>query len=646
MKMKTLKLFPPLLVLVSMALLYSCSGEEEETDEWTRLLILEMDQEVLVSTSTPRVNLVGTHRVVASEATVTLDGTVGEREVRETLDVSVDRDDDVGDLRVILDATEDLWPALSPINGERFRGTLIVEFVDVLGVPARGALEGISWLFVDQLRPDLMMEPPGQVFANARLAVTGDGILRPEEGQTVAVIDSGELQADRGHSVDLDGEVLPVAWTGDRSRGELILDPGVIGVHPGTLDLNFRFENRLRDGTTTPTNFNPVEMSATLDRTFIANVHPNRASRGELIRLDGRGFVADDAGSGYGMVLRFEGTLTPADTSLSPMVFEGAGAPERVPFATLSDQELVQEVWYDVTNRQLTGLGAVPGEFDGRVTPIVYDSYGAVDGVAWEGNFEVLPTRQLVYLKYLPAFSVAINRYGLHNVEREVRQRIFEVVRRDYQGVNIEFVEEEPNNFARFATVELGGPDPTGRNSFGFDNTYNEQAKDTGNLHIDDYLGGINPDSGEMFNNPYGGVFVESFAIFSPTIHPEIGAASEEFDRVFGPFMPELGGQRVLATEWPEGPRTEAIEEAIRVFGNVVGNTVSHELGHAMGLAHFHEDWDEPGHRFHNRETDERGIMDPGVLRSFEQRAELNGQEPAGFNTRNRAYLEQILPLP
>jgi len=108
--------------------------------------------------------------------------------------------------------------------------------------------------------------------------------------------------------------------------------------------------------------------------------------------------------------------------------------------------------------------------------------------------------------------------------------------------------------------------------------------------------------------------------------------------------MEELDGRRVRATEWPDGERSEEIEEAIRVFGNVVGNTVSHEMGHALGLAHFEADWEEPGHRFHN--VGGGGyIMDAGSERSFEHRGEVDGAGPGVFNGVNRAYLEEILPV-
>lgn len=630
--------------MAAFALLSSCSSDDDVSAEEERHLVLRMDQDVIVPTSRVRIELSGTDRMEADTAEITLRGEIGEREIDETFEVAATRDGTVGNLYLAINAQAELWPRLQPGAEARFRGELEVRMRDALGTLSRGTIDGVSWHLVQELVPFVEFDSPSQLFPNAAIEVQGSGVLRPEEGQTTAVVEAGSLEADKGHTIELAGEQFPVVWRGDRERGELRLDPAVLGVHPGELEATLRFENQFDDGMTLDGTGDPITLKGRFSTSFIASVSPQKASRGQTVKLEGRGFVPRDGAAGYGMLLRFEGTLTPADPALDVQSFEGATSQTRVPFEVVDDELLRQDIWYDVIERRLEGLGATPGMFEGSITPVLYDEFGEVEGIGWQGEFEVLPTRQVVYLKYLPAFSVALDRYGLVNVERQIRDRILDVVHRDYEGINIEFVEEPPDDFAHFATVELGGPDPTGNHAFGFDNTYNDQAKDTGNLHLDDYLGGINPETGEEFNNPYGGVFVESFARFSPTLHPEMGHASENFDKVFGPFMPELGGDRIRATEVPDGDRSTEIAEVIRVFANAVGNTVSHELGHALGLAFFQGDWDTPGHIYHNT-SGEGGIMDPGAERSFEQRAELDGEGPSAFNPRNRAYLEEILPI-
>lgn len=276
------------------------------------------------------------------------------------------------------------------------------------------------------------------------------------------------------------------------------------------------------------------------------------------------------------------------------------------------------------------------------MTPILVDSVSTVVGQAWRGQFVIQPTRQVVYVKFLPGFSEALGDFGLANVEREIRARIFAVLERDYDGINIEFVDARPAGFAEYAIIEVGGVDPNGADLLGLDNT---AGKDTGNLRLDDVIGGENADSGELGYFVYGGVFVHSFRLFSPSLSGENELASPLFDQVFAPFMGELGGERVAATEWPDGPRRDLVAEAVRVMANLIGNTISHEIGHSLGLAFFVEDLEGPTEMFHNDGDLPNAIMDTGVDRPFSERAELGGEGPQRFTEENRAYLLLILPL-
>jgi len=163
----------------------------------------------------------------------------------------------------------------------------------------------------------------------------------------------------------------------------------------------------------------------------------------------------------------------------------------------------------------------------------------------------------------------------------------------------------------------------------GLDNT---KDKDVGNLRWDDVLGGYNGESAAAGYHPYGGVFVESLLQFSPTLgDPGSGMVSRRFDDVFGAFVPSLGG-----VPFASGERRD-VAEAVRVLGNLIGTTASHELGHALGLAavdgEVHNVGDEPDR-----------IMDAGMYRPFEERAELDGQGPAVFAPHNWTYLYEILP--
>ncbi|TXC67616.1 hypothetical protein FRC91_20205 [Bradymonadales bacterium TMQ1] len=622
-----------------------CSGEDAPAEQARPVVGVtpELEQRLVVPTSQLKLELIGSERIVADQARVTLRGEIegGER-FEVSLSAEPQRRGDVGAVYVIIDAQQWLWPR-APEAPEWFALMSVeVSLRDEVGEVARGEFAGARMRFVRSPGPQLSVDGEAPTFVNGSLRLEGHGVLRPEEGQTWAVIEQGFVEATPGGRRDLVGERLPVRWSGSRERAELRLEPAIFGVHPGAYEVRVRLENELRGEAGTTRGQSELEFGGALQPTLLASLEPVAASRGQIVTMRGRGLLG--AGQGYGMILRYEGIFEPAAPGAPQMSFEGSRALERAVDEVRSDELLRQEVWYSVEGRTLEGLGATPGVFEGSITPIVFDSAGESVGVGWQGRFEVLPTRQVVWLKYLPAFSRALDTFGLGNVEREIRDRILEVARRDFAGVNIVFVEDEPEDFSDYAVVEMGGPDPSGNRAFGYDNTFNDQAKDTGNLYLNDYLGGINRQSGESFNVLFGGVFVESFTYFSPTLTPGNRDASEHFDRVFGPFMPGLGGEAVRGSEVGRGPRLVQIEEAVRVAGNVIGNTMVHEIGHSLGLTHLPGDWEAPGTIFHNAEPG-GFIMDAGSERSFEQRAELDGEGPAVFNPQNSAYLREILPL-
>src|SRR5690606_38649031 len=103
------------------------------------------------------------------------------------------------------------------------------------------------------------------------------------------------------------------------------------------------------------------------------------------------------------------------------------------PFRVVNEQLVEQDVAYgvDPVSNNLTGLGAVPGTFRGTITPYIYRGNEEQAGEPWTGSFEVLPTLQVVFVKYLPGFSRALSQYGLGEYEAEVRARVLEVLKRD-----------------------------------------------------------------------------------------------------------------------------------------------------------------------------------------------------------------------
>lgn len=625
------------------------SGTDEnnqpQNERIVRLVPVENDQRTVVPSSVLQFRLQSTDRVVADSAKISFAGVHSVHgKFIETYDGEVDRVGDVGDIVVRLPVSPAVWADVDAGESSFFEGNIEVELADALGLVVRGRLDSVQMEFVRQLEPQASAFSVGDVYPNQMVEISGAGFLRPEEGASVAVIESGTVDTGQGAARDVSGREIVLRWAGSRDKALVPVDPAVFGVQTASFTVSVYLENQLANGSTSGRT-QAVELSGTIQQPYIARLSPDAGSRGRKITVVGRGLIPTDDEGGYGMLLRYEGTFTPDNPELPTQEFYTTPL-RRPPDRIVSEQEAEQSVWYTIEeDRSLTGLGATPGVFEGTITPELFDQWGEQDGIAWEGTFRVLPTKQVVYLKYLPAFSKGLEKYGVRNVEREIRDRVLEVNRRDYEGINIEFREQEPDDFIDFAVIELGGPDPSGRNAFGYDNTFNGVAKDTGNLFLGDYIGGVNAQSGEEFNNPYGGIFIESFSFFSPTLNPDNQYASAAFDRIMKPFMPALDGEPIKGTEWPDGPRQAEIAEAIHMIGSVIGNTVSHELGHSFGLTYFPEDDIEPTNRFHNQVTGDY-IMDPGSERPFEERAEIDGQGPAQFNDRNYNYLRTHLPAP
>src|SRR5262249_58214591 len=155
-------------------------------------------------------------------------------------------------------------------------------------------------------------------------------------------------------------------------------------------------------------------------------------------------------------------------------------------------------------------------------------------------------------------------------------------------------------------------------------------------------------------NAGYGGVFVESFFAFSQ--HPNglavsNSGAAPEFDQIFDPFRPDVGGEPVRAADFagvraptsaakcPATERDAQLGCAVWVMGSMVGSTMTHEFGHSLGLAaggaldHVHNDGDRP-----NR------LMDAGGPRPVPQPAEPKGPGPAGCSGRASAHPARGLP--
>src|SRR5262249_2087394 len=125
---------------------------------------------------------------------------------------------------------------------------------------------------------------------------------------------------------------------------------------------------------------------------------------------------------------------------------------------------------------KLIDLRKQSGIIQGTVQPIVADASGRVSGDAIPVALLVLPVKQGVYVNFLASYVESLRKFGLRAADPQIRARVLQVAARDYAGVNIEFRQQEPDDFALYATVDLAGPDPNGQGLLGYDNT---PGKDT-----------------------------------------------------------------------------------------------------------------------------------------------------------------------
>jgi len=485
-----------------------------------------------------------------------------------------------------------------------------------------------------RLTPTLTSVSPSELYIGDVVTLGGDGFLFANEGASLVELTGTMTTEVPARVVTVQGLQIPAEPPDPDQRTGLSfsLTPDVLGVVPGRFEGDLRVVNSTPDGQTTTSEALAVDLP--LRAPFVSGLEPQAASRGQWVRISGRGFVAPDGLLQAAMVLVLEGTFTPRGGA--PLPLEGPNALTLVPDLQVDNQMVsaVLRVSKDADGN-LAGLGLVAGRFEGTVSPLLLFGQDQVKGQGAELAFDVLPQKQVVYIRALPSFDAALDEFGLLVEKEAIKLRILEVTQRDYAGVNIEFTWEEPTDYAEYAIVELAGRDPNGTGLFGLDNT---EGKDVGNLRFADVIGGYNAATQAGGYAAYGGVFPGEFLNLSAAAGDN-PLASQRFDDVFGPVAPALGGKAATAGESDGGgARASEIREAVRVFGNLVGSTISHEVGHSLGLANvegqFHNIGDNPG-----------WLMDAGNYRPFEERAELDGLGPSFFEEESLQYLRQILPV-
>jgi hypothetical protein len=524
----------------------------------------------------------------------------------------------------------------------RFTGVGVVEVESAVdGKTYRSGPVDVDVDVVRALTPELTLTiNQGIIFPNEPIAVQGDGLLLPGEGESIAVLEGCFTPMGETTCVPITTYEVAIepSDTFDRGNGHFAFVPDIAGIEPGRFEGTVEIRNVHNDGNTVSSDL--VECVYDLEKPLLYGVDTLEASLGKYITIDGAGFVGGDEAD---TALLFNGTFTP----------DATGAPSQIDEILLPEYVDGRTVRYVVNDED--GIGTKvdvrygPGQFEGLVTPVISWRDQEVTGDSSPIAFRLAPVKQVVYVNFLPAYRESLRHYGLRAVDQNIRDRVLEVVERDFTGINLELRTEPPQDYKDYAEVQIGGPDPNGLGLLGYDNT---PGKDAGNLRLYDRIGGVNALTQQDGYPGFGGVFIESMFGYSEDPGGFAKALREDplFDAVIDPFRPDRGGKAVLAedlsgalatvtgNDCPAEDRALQVACGVYVMGNLIGTTVSHELGHSLGLA---DPYGSPT-TFHNSGDEPNRMMDGD--RPFAERAQLDGQGPSRFCVDEYDYLRAILP--
>ncbi|MBA3540114.1 MAG: hypothetical protein H0T79_10835 [Deltaproteobacteria bacterium] len=525
-----------------------------------------------------------------------------------------------------------------------FSGTATLEVVATTdGKTYKSMPLDVDLEFRETLTPTPTGLLDGLHFVNDQIEVDGDGfLLGGDEGVSVARV-TGCFTLDSGGGctpvASVDIPLLPREAL-SRQHAAFAFAPKIAGIRPGTFTGEVTIVNQQIARPEIAAD--PINAGFTLVTAQIFTIDPPAASLGQYMFVHGGGFVGGEAGANTELDLagtfnKTGGNPAPIAMTLIPEFVEG----KLVRYVLNTD---------DALGRALD-LQTDTGEFTGTITPVVTFNGVTVRGEDTPASLTISPVRQVVFLNFTPSYVEGLRDFGMRAVEKRIRDRIIEVCKQAYKGVNVEFRTEPVTDYALYEHVDITGVDPNDMGLFGYDNS---PGKDNGNVRLYDRLGGVNALTQQDGYPGYGGVFIRSLMGFSK--HPGAFARSIEgadplFDQIFDGFRADVDGSpivgadlasgfepRTTGTGCPAADRLDQIECGVFVIGNLIGGTLSHEIGHSLGLANpFAEG-------FHNAGDQPNRIMDSGGDRPFLERAELNDVGPGVFCDDEYAYLRMILP--
>jgi hypothetical protein len=388
----------------------------------------------------------------------------------------------------------------------------------------------------------------GPLFVNDNVRVTGgELLLGGDEGTSYAVV-NGCFQKEGEASCDnVTGERIPLvpASPFDRTQADFAFIPQLAGIEEGQFVGTVIIENEHNDGTKIPSGSHDVTYD--LLKTRIFGSTPNEVSLGQYVHIQGGGFIETQPGAST--LLELSGEFTPAggrglalDLVLIPEYVDGRA----LRYIMNEDDTLGQK--FDVRYTR--------GRFDGTLIATTSFNGTTVSSDPVPFTVDLAPVKQVIYLQFTPQYLDGLRAFGMRAMDSRIRQRVKEVVERDFRTINVDVRLEKPDDFSLYSTVEVGGKDPNGLGLLGYDNT---PGKDVGNDRLHDHIGGINVVTQQDGFPGYGGVFVESLFVFSKhpgSFAPKSSLGSDLFDDIFDVFRPDQGGKPIRAADLSAAWRT------------------------------------------------------------------------------------------
>lgn len=485
----------------------------------------------------------------------------------------------------------------------------------------------------------LTAAPNGDVHWNDAAPLEGTGIIAASEGTLLARFVGEYVREGTTTPVPV-SEMRPVtqAERFSRSRGVVRLATVLGGIHPGTFTGTVQLVSTLRNGAMSMSE--PVATTLRFGLPTFISFDPHEASIGQYVNLHGAGFLGGAEADEFTLI-ELEGMFTPEGgtarpfpaTEFFPEWISGNHVRFELEAEVSSMNELIQREF-----------GARRGVFTGMATAIVGKGGEEVRGMTVPFMFTLGPVRQVVAIQYLPGFYSSLTRFGLELASEDIELAVIARMEEIYAEYNVDFRRELADDFSAngHSVLEIGGPDPSGRGLFGYDNT---PGKDIGNLRLFDRIGGANAEMQPDGAPGYGGVFIESFLLWSehpdlPGVLPAGPEPDPLFDEIFDPVREEPATlDEIIGEPTAEPARVAAVRRAIDALASIIGETSSHELGHSLGLAQPY------GSRmaFHNDADEDGCLMDSGGNRPFGERSKQPGFARTRFCYDEPDYLEEIL---